>query len=527
MIAVALVSTAMSLSAHPSDADSFPFHQLDGFKFLLSGDPLTDWNPAREWTSTDGRNLKAKVVALRDEDADFLIAGGKRTKIALSLLSKEDQLFLREWAALSEYFNTSYKPAQSLSGEVKADMGGGVFAKEGKFHETKNFRFECDVPLRATLAKDFSKLFEVTHTAVAKLPLGLSLDRPDGKKILVHLFASEADYIAAGGKKDAAGIYLSKERLVLVPLASLGIVRGDNGKCRKTRDFDPATLIHETTHAVMHHWLQHMPLWLSEGLAEYVAALPYRDGVLYYSKHKAGLHALAAKKFGGKAEKFELMEPQSFVHLDHSVFMGGRPVREQVIRLPVVNPFQIKLVKPGAPAAKGNGAVAVSVAKSKTIEVIPVKPLFGNPDPTVVRRYVSSMLLIQHLLKNDPAALRKYLFSLLHGEWSRSHYLDEWNKAHRLHTDAVNAQISTFNAEFQQFIADVGTFNAAVKRHNAGEVVKVPKRPVEPVPPKALPVAKILAKPKSDNELSRNNMQKRAIERHLELPKRLRLPDKG
>ncbi|MGI9243144.1 MAG: hypothetical protein ACR2RV_20270, partial [Verrucomicrobiales bacterium] len=523
VVAVVWVAAAMTLVAGPSAGGGFPFQELDRFEFLKSGDPLTDWAAEREWVSADGRKLTARVVELRGTDCDFVLPGGKLVKIELSKLSERDRQFLHEWNEIRQFFDTNYTPPRDLSGKVKAAMFDGVFAKEGPVHETRHFRFECDEPLRATIAKDFSRLFEVTHTAVAKLPLGLSLDRPGGEKILVRLFSERGDYLDAGGKKDAAGVYLLKERVVLVPLASLGIERSDNGKFRKTRDFDPATLIHETTHAVMNQWLEHMPLWLSEGLAEYVAALPYRDGELDFSKHESGLLRLAAKKFGGEAERFELLEPPSFVHLDPGAFMGEPGMGERPINLPVVRPYQIELVKPGAPT-KPAASAAVSVEAST---ITAIKPLMAKPDPTVVRRYVSSMLLVQHLMESDPAEVRKFLFALLHGGWSRSKYLVEWNRVLGIHNDAVEAQISSFGAEWAGFISDVASFNAAVARHNAGQIVRVPKRPVVPVPPKPVPVPQILASPKKASELSRKEMRKQATGEYLKLPGKVLLPGKG
>ena len=526
LIVLTFAATAIPVNAQKMEkVTNYPFQKVDEFKFLKSGNPISDWNPVREWTSADGRKLKAKIIAVKDEVGEFQTAKNKTTKIPFARLSKEDQQFLGEWAGVSEFFNTSFKPPRRQEQIVKADMFDGAFAKEGKIHETRNFRFECDVSLSAKITKDFSRLFEVTHTAVSKLPLGLSPYHPEEKKILVRLFSNTRDYVSEGGTPDAAGVYILKERVVLVPLASLGIAPDGNGKFRK-KEFDPATLIHETAHAVMHHWLEPMPLWVSEGLADYIAAIPYQDGVLDYTKHRAGLLSLAAKKFGGNAKQFPLFEPRSFVHMGPGSFMGDTSMEEPSIRLPVVRPHQIELAKPKVTERRGSGIVLPQGWKpSFPIKPITLKPTRSNPGPDVVRRYVSSMLLIDHLLKTDPTTMQKYLFSLLHGEWSRHHYLKLWNEAHKKHTDAVNAQITAFKTTISNFNREVDTFNTAVRKHNSGLDVEVPKRPVSPTIPEALPVPAILARPKSAAELSRRSYQKSAIEKHLKLPKQLSLPE--
>ena len=198
-------------------------------------------------------------------------------------------------------------------------------------------------------------------------------------------------------------------------------------------------------------------------------------------------------------------------------------MRERPINLPVVRPYQIELVKPGAPT-KPAASAAISIEASK---IDHIKPPLGKPDPTVVRRYVSSMLLVQHLLDRDPADVRRFLFALLHGEWTRKKYLAEWNRAHGLHSDAVEAQISSFGAELAGFNADVASFNAAVTRHNAGQIVRIPKRPILPVPPKPVPVPEILASPMRAGELSLKEMRKQATGEYLQLPRRVVLPGKG
>ena len=105
--------------------------------------------------------------------------------------------------------------------------------------------------------KDFLDL-EATYLGVLANPLGLAIAEPESGKFQVEAFLREADYLNAGGSTDAAGVYLIKDRVMLVPLASLGLTPGSSGY-KKTRDFDPRTLIHETTHALTHQWLGHAP----------------------------------------------------------------------------------------------------------------------------------------------------------------------------------------------------------------------------------------------------------------------------
>ena len=237
----------------PEESPDLPFADLGELTFLKSGDPLVDWRSLRTWTATDGRTLVGKLLEVKGAQVVLRLENGKPTPVPLDRFVEEDRRFVREWIAVSKYFNPGYETSREVSGFIEAGIFDGAFAKEGKVHETRNFRFECDAALNQEVVKDFSRLFEATYSAVLAHPLALALAEPEGGRFTVRLFSSARDYLAAGGSADASGVYLIQDRVMLVPLESLGLTAGSGGY-RKTRDFDPRTLIHETTHALTHQW---------------------------------------------------------------------------------------------------------------------------------------------------------------------------------------------------------------------------------------------------------------------------------
>src|SRR5690606_18799194 len=169
----------------------------------------------------DGRSLSAKILGVKGDQVALDTGNGKATMLRMDRLSEADQKFIREWEADSVFFNPGYEPPRSIANTIEAGIFDGAFAKEGKVHETRNFRFECDAVLTQEVVKDFSRLFEVTYLGVLSNPLGLAIAEPEGGKFQVKLFSREADYLSAGGSTDAAGVYLIKDRVMLVPLSSL------------------------------------------------------------------------------------------------------------------------------------------------------------------------------------------------------------------------------------------------------------------------------------------------------------------
>lgn len=516
----AILFSVSPVFSHDEPAEfTAPFESLDRLEFLETGDPLQDWNPQRAWKSTDGRSLTAKLIEADDTAGVFQLADGKKARIPLERLAEKERRFVQEWKAVSVYFDPGYQPNRSIANTVEAGIRDGAFAKEGKVHETRHFRFECDAALNAEVVRDFSRMFEATYLAVQANPLALAIaDPPDGK-FKVLLFSRDSDYIAAGGDTSAAGMYLIVERTMLVPLSSLGLVEGPRG-FRKARNFDPRTLIHETTHALTHQWLNRVPLWFIEGIAEYVAAIPYEDGVMDFNRIDEGIVAQVMRKLGGRPGAFRLPDPQSLVVTGDWEFMAKPEPVEQIVTLEPLKPFQIAVVKTGEEEAEEAGdSVEPAEPEKEMAEMIPPIEPPGNSGPEVVTRYVASMLLIHHFLKNgEDATLRKYLFAHLEFEWDRNRYLHEYDATYKSHRKAIEAQIAGFNADVDQFNADLRKYNADVDAYNSGKLDQVPTVPDEPEIPAALEVPGILGQPRTADDFSRVQFRARAADKFLKLP---------
>lgn len=499
-----------------------PYLELGSrFEFLETGDPVSDWNPNRTWRSRDGRLMEGTLVEANETTATFQLPGNRKAEIPLERFGGRDRRFIREWQQISRYFNPGYEASRNVTGTIEAGIADGAFARQGKVHSTRHFRFECDVSLNAATVRDFSRMFEATYNVIRSLPLGIQPDRPPEGKFKVRLFSDIADYHRAGGPVGAAGVYILKSREILVPLESLGI--GRSGQVyRKTSEYEPSTLIHEITHAVTHHWLNYVPMWFTEGLADYVGAIPYRAGTFYLDRHDHGIYQMVARNFGGDALRFRILRPEEFIYLEKDEFMNRPSEAEKRVELTAIKPFQIRLT--GDPEVEDN-----STSSSPTSKVPPAPPIGASTEPVnnssiVVQRYSSSMILLDHLIRGGQASqLRKYLFANFHFEWDAEKYITDYNRSLVDYQEEVRDQIDDFDRLLESFNSKVRAYNAAVRRRNAGEPVPLPVVPEKPRAPEPVAVPEILAEPRPSQYFSRQHFRRESIANFLTVPRALGL----
>jgi hypothetical protein len=120
----------------------------------------------------------------------------------------------------------------------------------------------------------------------------------------------------AGGVVGSAGIYMSREKALMVPLKSLGVkMVGSRVSLEKSGDDDNVTLIHEITHQMMNHWLGDLPTWYIEGAAEYVEQQDYERGKFNLAKHRERMR-LYADRMGGDGKNFSMLELKSLLTIE-------------------------------------------------------------------------------------------------------------------------------------------------------------------------------------------------------------------
>ncbi|MBN8458471.1 MAG: hypothetical protein J0M04_11605 [Verrucomicrobia bacterium] len=231
---------------------------------------------AREWTSSDGKKLVAEYLGVLDGSVYLGLTSGKTVPVALAKLSSGDQSFI---AANPREFHRTWS---GWPGELSATLSNQTVSEAagtgGKFvYTTRHFRFETDVNLGRELTKDLACLFEATHALNSSSPFGILAD-PDDGYFRAELFGTLDAYRQNGGPVNTAGVYKIPQKRFLAPLELMGLVKGSDGwRTASRKAADTTTIIHELTHMLSHDMLQPMPLWFSEGYAEYLSNIPVEN----------------------------------------------------------------------------------------------------------------------------------------------------------------------------------------------------------------------------------------------------------
>ena len=183
-------------------------------------------------------------------------------------------------------------------------------------YRTANYEFICDSRLGTNVVREFSRIFEATYLVNCKLPLDLKPAPERLKKLFTaQLYTTKEGYIKDGGVRGSAGVYMGGEKKIMVPLSSLGVKMVGSRVSLDYRDQDHYTLIHEITHQMMNHWLRKMPVWLTEGSADFVAWAGYDNGRFNFGQTKRLIPEKLLRR-GVQADNAILVELEKIMQMD-------------------------------------------------------------------------------------------------------------------------------------------------------------------------------------------------------------------
>ncbi len=248
------------------------------------GQPLN-----RIWTDAEGRNVKAALLEVHFDSVVLLLPDGRKMPYPLAKLSKKDQLFIKESGlvrgkgdsavVIQDNFNDAWPDSASIRGNPRIETIEENAAAKKFIYESANYRYQSDVALLNTVISQFAVTFEATYEYCRVLPISLNGGIRKNGKFQVILYENEADYYKAGGSQGSSGVFMPRTSIVMVPLTSLGVKKFGSGYTldrAKTNDVLPHELVHQQT--PLAYYGQGADGWFSEGIAEYVAATPYRSG---------------------------------------------------------------------------------------------------------------------------------------------------------------------------------------------------------------------------------------------------------
>lgn len=322
---------------------------------------------ARTWTDTKGRDLEAEIVGKTLLTVDLKLASnGKVVTVDLKKLSQEDRNFVASWNEAGGETPEGGKPKLDegerrggnrpadpsgmprgekgvneayFQGEwptlISADVGMDIEetrGAEGEFiYKSPHYEFICNAELSGSVVKRFALLFEATYLYMRALPLGNSKAHSEsGKRYKIYLFETMDQYHRAGGPPGSAGVFMGRKQIIMVPFPSLGLIKGSSS-WRVDYDRTNKTLPHEIAHQITDEEFFQTGSrgWFSEGLAEYVAATPYRSGKFSVNSADRAIEeyvtSFSRKDNRGRNLGSEIKVPdlKTFMDLPYSSFAGG------------------------------------------------------------------------------------------------------------------------------------------------------------------------------------------------------------
>jgi len=293
------------------------------FLSALTGAALAE---LRTWTLPDGRTLNAGISGIEDGKVLLLPANGTTSvPVFTHQLRGTDRAAVDAWVPPG-------RRAPGVNAEITRNPSGWpltVALKEDPaftvveenrdaqryIYRSDHFEFTSRQRLNGRIVREFSRLFELTFETVAALPLRLDPEPPRGYYQVV-LYASSAEYVAAGGPKKSGGLYRGSTGEVMVPLPSLGVRKQRAGHWTMEDPGSNQPLLHEVTHQVMGPWLTVLPMWLIEGAAEYIAAARCSPRKLTLHAGPDNLFTFLREQMGVPNRAIDLRHPQRLMVMD-------------------------------------------------------------------------------------------------------------------------------------------------------------------------------------------------------------------
>lgn len=181
-----------------------------------------------------------------------------------------------------------------------------------KVWHTRHFRIESDTPLPHPKVVRLAQVADGTLEAVKAHPLPLFAP-PSDKRPLVSVFGGETAYVAAGGIRGSAGLYVARRASVLL-LADY--VAPDDATARRfPPGHDEDIVVHELVHLAMHRVNSRLPQWFIEGVAEYFACAHQGGGRFRFETVDAFVAAHLRERFRTKDSKIPLAKVSDLVGL--------------------------------------------------------------------------------------------------------------------------------------------------------------------------------------------------------------------
>lgn len=306
---------------------------------ILLSSSLSAAPTARMWTSSDGRQLKATLISSTNNAVILKLNSGKRVTIPLNSLSEQDNEFVKK---IEEIATTAKADAEDgidmpnkwpdiVNGPQEFKLKESTQRKRdggGMLYKTRHFEFSCTTPLDDASKDAVGRLYEATWIALKAMPLPFPrLKRNSGQEFIAKLAKNMDEYHFLGGPIGSAGVFMSRGNsdMTLVPYPMLNI--NEEGVLDTSKKISHGVLSHEITHQLTARGLG-TDSWVVEGLADYVAAIPYDGTAFHFSGAFEHIQGAAARQkldnINYTFEEFLTMKQEEFYDKKNGSILAPR-----------------------------------------------------------------------------------------------------------------------------------------------------------------------------------------------------------
>jgi len=290
-------------------------------------------------TMSNGQQLEGEIKMIKNKQVELLLPNGKTLTLPLIAFAPSSQKSITTWAldqgGTLKFASWIKSPDRAFSKSWPSSVYGpsspkvSMNQKESKLRhyvfESDHYRFISDQKLSPVTVAKFATLFETTYSFNMAIPLNVpGRYRKKGHRFTVYLVGSYEKYVRAGGPVGSAGVYMSKQQFVVVPLVSLGVQKRGS-RWIYLKGGENMVLVHELTHQLMDGELQ--AAWYIEGSAEYIATTRYTHAAFHiYGGKQQVFNAVISKKASkirisrNIGQRVKLQKLKSFMNLTYAQF---------------------------------------------------------------------------------------------------------------------------------------------------------------------------------------------------------------
>lgn len=194
----------------------------------------------------------------------------------------------------------------------------GSYAGGFAYH-SKSYAILSSEKIAAGRINEMATVAESVRGVLRQFPLELLPDRrseeAEPRRDVIRLFSTHRSYLEAGGPGGSSGFYNAHSREVIVSLEYLIERKGHRSNLEPRQRY--RLLVHELVHQAMAENAVLLPLWLSEGIAEYLSAAQFAPGRYRFNEiHRDTINHMRTVWLHDRRNAITIPTVESLVKLD-------------------------------------------------------------------------------------------------------------------------------------------------------------------------------------------------------------------